>query len=148
MGVMKLVIQRVKQAMVNVEDDVVGRIGKGMLVFLGVGQQDTRNAADHLVKKIVELRIFNDARGKMNCSALDVKAEFLIVSQFTLYANCDKGRRPSFDAAAEPSKAQELYEYFVQSLKEQGGKVETGRFAAMMDVSLVNDGPVTFTLEF
>jgi D-aminoacyl-tRNA deacylase len=143
---MRLVIQRVKEAKVTVDSQVVGQIKTGMLVFLGVSHHDSQAQADWLVKKIVELRIFEDQEGKMNLSAIDVKSSFLVVSQFTLYGNCDKGRRPSFDEAAEPQKAEELYNYFVESLKKQA-PVETGRFRAMMDVSLINDGPVTFVLE-
>jgi D-tyrosyl-tRNA(Tyr) deacylase len=114
---------------------------------LGVAQEDTAVQADWLINKIVELRIFEDKAGKMNLSALEYKAEFLVVSQFTLYGSCDKGRRPSFDEAADPQKAEELYNYFVEGLKKHQVVVATGRFRAMMDVSLVNDGPVTFILE-
>lgn len=144
---MKLVIQRVKKASVEVAGKNVGIIGMGLLVFLGVGQDDTKEDADFLVQKILQLRIFEDAQGKMNLSAQEVNAEFLVVSQFTLYGDCQKGRRPSFDQAAPPDKAQELYHYFVEKLRQQKAKVATGEFRAMMDVHLINDGPVTFILE-
>jgi D-tyrosyl-tRNA(Tyr) deacylase len=144
---MRLVIQRVKKAAVTVAGEVVGQIGGGMLVFLGVAQADTLADADVLVQKIIELRIFDDHAGKMNLSAPQVGAGFLVVSQFTLLGNCSKGRRPSFDDAADPAKAQELYNHFVDQLKKQNGTVATGRFRAMMDVELVNDGPVTFVID-
>lgn len=144
---MRVVIQRVKKAQVTVDSKLVGEIQQGLLIFLGVSQNDSFSQADWLMRKIIELRIFEDKDGKMNLSALDVSAQFLVVSQFTLYGNCDKGRRPSFDEAAEPKKAEELYEYFVEGLKKTGALVATGRFRAMMDVSLINDGPVTFILE-
>ena len=118
-----------------------------MLVLLGVSKKDTAQDADYLVDKISQLRMFEDGQGKMNLSANDVKGEFLVVSQFTLCGNCDKGRRPSFDDAAPAEKAEELYEYFVEQLRKKDFKVETGVFAAMMEVSLVNDGPVTFIIE-
>ncbi len=144
---MRVVIQRVKEAQVKVAGQTVGQIAQGMLVFLGVGRDDDQTSADHLVKKITELRIFEDAQGKMNVSAEASGAQFLVVSQFTLYGNCDKGRRPSFDEAADPSKGEELYNYFVAQLKATKAKVETGQFRAMMDVSLINDGPVTFIID-
>ena len=144
---MKLVIQRVKSARVEVEVGIIGEIGPGMLVFLGVGKDDTKDDADFLVQKIVQLRIFEDAQGKMNLSAAQTKAAFLVVSQFTLYGDCSKGRRPSFDAAADPKKAETLYQYFIEQLSKQNVPVQTGEFRAMMDVTLVNDGPVTFVLE-
>ncbi len=144
---MRCVLQRVKQAQVRAEGQVVGSIGGGLLVFLGIAREDTLVQADELAKKIIELRIFEDKAGKMNLSALQVGSEILVVSQFTLYGNCDKGRRPSFDQAAEPQQAQSLYEYFVQALKKKNVKVATGRFRAMMEVELVNDGPVTFILD-
>jgi len=144
---MRLVIQRVKSARVLVDGEVVGSIGPGMLVFLGVARTDTPAQADYLVQKITELRIFEDEGGKMNLGAFDVGAAFLVVSQFTLLGNCDKGRRPSFDDAADPAKGEELYNYFVSRLKKCDVEVATGRFRAMMEVGSVNDGPVTFILE-
>lgn len=144
---MRCVLQRVKQAQVRAEGQVVGAIGGGLLVFLGIAREDTLVQADELAKKIIELRIFEDKAGKMNLSALQVGSEILVVSQFTLYGNCDKGRRPSFDEAAEPVQAEGLYEYFIQALKKNDVKVATGRFRAMMEVELVNDGPVTFILD-
>jgi D-tyrosyl-tRNA(Tyr) deacylase len=144
---MRVVIQRVKEAQVKVEGRSVGTIARGMLVFLGVARDDTKSSADQLVKKITELRIFEDLQGKMNVSAHEAGAEFLVVSQFTLYGNCDKGRRPSFDEAADPVLGEELYDYFVTQLKATKAVVETGVFRAMMEVSLINDGPVTFIID-
>src|SRR5262249_23663655 len=131
------------------DGESVGRIGPGpgMLVFVGVAKDDTEQEADRLVQKIVELRIFEDAQGKMNLCAAEVKAAFLVVSQFTLLGSCEKGRRPSFDAAADPVTGEKLYNYFVERLKKQNMEVATGRFRAMMKVSLINDGPVTFVLD-
>jgi len=144
---MRAVIQRVKEAQVKVAGQTVGQIAQGLLIFLGVAREDTPACADYLVKKITELRIFEDAQGKMNVSAQKTGAQFLVVSQFTLYGNCDKGRRPSFDQAALPARGEELYNYFVQQLKAAGGTVQTGQFRAMMDVSLINDGPVTLIVD-
>ncbi len=144
---MKVVIQRVKKAKVEVETETVGAITSGLLVFLGVHKDDEPTDVDYLTQKILQLRIFEDSQGKMNVSAVEAKAQILVVSQFTLYGDCVKGRRPSFDLAAEPAHAEKLYEYFVKELKKSELKIETGRFRAMMDVSLVNDGPVTFILE-
>ena len=144
---MKVVIQRVKEASVTVDGACVGRIAKGLLVFLGVAKDDTQSDVDYLVKKLIELRVFEDTQGKMNCSIAEAGGEFLVVSQFTILGACEKGRRPSFDAAADPKKGEELYNAFVEALKAAGQKVQTGQFRAMMDVALVNDGPVTFILE-
>ncbi len=144
---MRLVIQRVKEAQVRVAGQIVGQITGGALFFLGVARGDTRFSADYLVKKVTELRIFEDAQGKMNVSAMETGAQFLVVSQFTLYGNCDHGRRPSFDEAADPVLGEELYNYFVTQLKATKAKVETGVFRAMMEVCLTNDGPVTFIVD-
>lgn len=144
---MKAVIQRVGEAGVSVEGKTVGRIGRGMAVLLGVERGDGERDAQWLAEKIGNLRIFEDQAGKMNLSLLETGGELLAVSQFTLAGNCAKGRRPSFDSAAPPEEAKRLYEYFVERLRSMGIKVETGIFQAMMQVSLVNDGPVTFILE-
>ena len=144
---MRAVIQRVKEAQVKVAGQVVGQIAQGILIFLGIAREDSTSCADYLIKKITELRIFEDAQGKMNVSAQEAGAQFLVVSQFTLYGNCDKGRRPSFDQAADPAKGEELYNYFVTQLKATKANVETGQFRAKMDVSLINDGPVTFIID-
>ena len=144
---MRVVIQRVKEAQVKVDGQLKGQIAQGMLIFLGVAHNDSKACADYLVKKITELRIFEDEQGKMNLSARQVGGQFLVVPQFTLYCNCDKGRRPSFDEAALPAKGEELYNYFVTQLKATKANVETGQFRAMMDVSLINDGPVTLIVD-
>lgn len=144
---MKLVIQRVQYAEVKVEGKIVGKIGPGFLVLLGVGHNDNEKIADYLVAKLCNLRVFEDEQGKMNLSLKDVNGELLIVSQFTLYGDCRKGNRPSFIEAAEPEKANFLYEYFKSQCEKQGFKVESGKFAAEMKVSLLNDGPVTILME-
>ncbi|HOY08580.1 MAG TPA: D-aminoacyl-tRNA deacylase [Candidatus Omnitrophota bacterium] len=144
---MKIVIQRVKYARVEVESRCVGAIGKGALIFLGVARDDTPEDIQYLVRKVSHLRMFEDADGKMNLAAGDVAGEFLVVSQFTLLGNCGKGRRPSFDKAADPALGEVFYNRFVEHLRAQGFKVECGRFRAMMDVILLNDGPVTFILD-
>lgn len=144
---MRAIVQRVKEARVDVEGEVVGRIGEGVLVLLGAGKNDTEEDAEYLAEKISTLRIFEDAEGKMNLSVTDTGGSVLVVSQFTLYGDCRKGRRPSFDKAAPPETAERLYELFVDELRERGAKVETGRFRAMMDVHLVNWGPVTLMLD-
>jgi len=144
---MRVVIQRVKEAQVKVDGQIIGLIARGLLVFLGIARDDNKACADGLIKKIMELRIFEDAQGKMNVSAQETGAQYLIVSQFTLYGNCDKGRRPSFDEAADPVKGEELYDYFVAQLKATKAFVQTGKFRAMMDVALINDGPVTFIID-
>ena len=144
---MKLVIQRVSNAKVEVENKTIGQIEKGFLVLLGVGPEDTTEIADFLVEKLCNLRVFKDKEEKMNLSIKDIDGELLIVSQFTLYADCKKGNRPSFSNAAKPEKANELYEYFMEKCKEKVRKVEHGEFGADMKVSLLNDGPVTIILE-
>lgn len=144
---MKAVIQRVSEAKVVVAGDTVGAIGPGILVLLGVEKGDTERDADRLADKIVGLRIFEDDAGKMNLALTEIGGALLAVSQFTLAGNCAKGRRPSFDGAAPPAEANRLYECFVARVRSLGVPVETGVFQAMMEVSLVNDGPVTFILE-
>ncbi|MFL6373327.1 MAG: D-aminoacyl-tRNA deacylase [Pyrinomonadaceae bacterium] len=144
---MRAVVQRVSRAKVTVGDEVIGEIARGLLVLLGVSGTDTEKDADYLVDKIINLRIFEDADEKMNLSLLDTLGELLVVSQFTLYGDTRRGRRPSFIQAAPPERANELYEYFVAKAREQIGKAQTGRFQAMMDVELLNDGPVTIILD-
>lgn len=144
---MKLVIQRVKNAQVKVEDKVVGKIGKGFLVFLGVTHKDNTENADYLVKKLCKLRVFEDENGKMNLGLKEVDGELLIVSQFTLYADCTQGNRPSFTDAAKPEQANELYEYFCSECSKNDIKVEKGIFGADMKIELLNDGPVTIIME-
>lgn len=144
---MKFVIQRVKHASVTVEGKCVGKIGLGFLVLVGVGENDTREIADKYIKKLLGLRIFEDENGKTNLSLQDVGGELLIVSQFTLYADCKKGNRPSFVHAGDPQKAEELYQYIVDRVREKIAVVETGVFGASMEVSLLNSGPFTILLE-
>lgn len=144
---MKFVIQKVSQASVSVEGNCVGKIQKGFLVFVGIGKEDTKEIADQYIKKMVQLRIFQDENGKTNLSLTDVGGEVLIVSQFTLYANCRKGNRPSFFDAGEPQMAEELYEYIIKKTKETISVVESGEFGAMMQVSLVNEGPFTIVFD-
>jgi len=140
-------VQRVSEASVTVDQEVVGRIGRGMLVLLGVTQDDNQRDAQFMAEKTTSLRIFEDDEGKMNRSLIDVGGEMLVVSQFTLLGDCRKGRRPSFVAAAEPELAERLYEEFVVEVERRGVTVATGRFRAHMDVALVNDGPVTLLLD-
>ncbi|MGH9580425.1 MAG: D-aminoacyl-tRNA deacylase [Terriglobales bacterium] len=144
---MRAVVQRVSQAVVSVNGETVGRIGPGLLVFLGVAQGDDESAADYLAGKVAGLRIFEDSNGKMNVAATEAGREALVVSQFTLYGDVRRGKRPSFAAAAPPADARRLYEYFVQRLTALGLRCETGRFQEMMQVELVNDGPVTILLD-
>jgi D-tyrosyl-tRNA(Tyr) deacylase len=144
---MRAVIQRTTRASVSVEGEITGSIGSGMLVLLGVGHEDTEKDAEYLAEKIVNLRIFEDENGKMNISLLDIKGQLLVVSQFTLYGDCRKGKRPGYDKAARPEKAVLLYERFVEICRGCGVSVETGKFQAMMQVELVNDGPVTLLLD-
>ena len=144
---MRAVVQRVKQSSVSVNGDIVGEIGKGLLVLLGVAGSDTTEDADFMVNKIAHLRIFEDENEKMNRSVQDVNGEMLVVSQFTLLGDCRKGRRPSFINVAKPDRATELYEYFVKKTRELGITVQTGQFRAMMEVALINDGPVTLIVD-
>ncbi|MGN0416800.1 D-aminoacyl-tRNA deacylase [Anaerostipes faecalis] len=144
---MKLVIQRVIEASVTVDKKVIGQIEKGFLVFIGIGQNDTKDTADKYIKKMLGLRIFEDENGKTNLSLKDVDGQLLLVSQFTLYANCKKGNRPSFIEAGDPEHAEDLYEYMIAECKQKLSVVETGSFGADMKVSLVNDGPFTILLE-
>ena len=144
---MKFVIQRVKQASVKGEGSVIGEIEKGYLVLIGVSDKDTEAVADKMIKKMIGLRIFEDAEGKTNLSLADVGGSLLLVSQFTLYANCKKGNRPSFIEAGAPDKANQLYEYIIEESKKSVSVVQTGRFGAEMEVSLINDGPFTILLD-
>lgn len=144
---MRAVLQRVSRARVSVDGEITGEIGTGLLVLLGVGINDSEADAAYLVDKVVNLRIFDDGDGKMNLSILDIGGGLLVVSQFTLYADTRKGRRPSYIGAAAPDEANRLYEYFVSEARKHIEKVETGRFQAMMDVELVNAGPVTIILD-
>ena len=144
---MKVLIQRVKNSSVKINNEIYSSISAGLLIFLGVEKNDTQNEALWLVDKILKLRIFEDENEKMNLSVTDIKGEILVVSQFTLAGSCKKGTRPSFDNAMPPKEAETLYEFFVSEMKKSGLNVQTGVFGAMMDVSLINDGPVTFMLE-
>ena len=144
---MRAVVQRVKRAEVRVDGEIVGRVGPGLLVLVGIERRDTREGGQSLAQKIANLRVFDDDQGRMNRSLLETSRAALCVSQFTLYGDCRKGRRPSYDRAAPPDEARPLYEAFVESLRGLGVSVETGRFQAMMEVELVNDGPVTLLLD-
>ena len=144
---MRAVVQRVKKAAVEVSGEKVSETGPGLLVFLGVSKEDTEEDADYLLKKIVELRIFTDSEGKFNLCLTETGGELMVVSQFTIMGDARKGRRPSFSDAAKDDKARELYEYFVFKAKDMGIPVGEGRFGAMMEVNLVNDGPVTMLLD-
>lgn len=144
---MRAVIQRVSKASVKVDGKVVGKIGKGLLVLIGVGKDDNDKDISYMAEKIVNLRIFEDKNGKMNRSLLDIQGEILIISQFTLYGDCRRGRRPSFTDAASPDKGKEYYEKFVEEVKKYGINVQTGIFQAMMEVELINQGPVTILLD-
>ncbi len=144
---MRAVVQRVSRASVKVESEITGEIGRGLLVFLGVAREDTEADADYLAKKIAGLRIFEDEAGKMNLSVMDVGGAVLAVSQFTLFGDVRRGKRPSFDAAARPERARELYVYFVGQVRKAGLRCETGRFQEMMEVELINSGPVTILVD-
>jgi D-tyrosyl-tRNA(Tyr) deacylase len=144
---MRAIVQRVTRAQVSVGEEIVGKIGPGLLVLLGVAKRDTQGDADYLAAKILGLRIFDDEKGKMNLSLAETRGSVLAVSQFTLYGDVRKGRRPSFDEAAPPQLANDLYQHFVGKIREAGFTCRTGRFQAMMKVELVNDGPVTILLD-
>lgn len=144
---MRAVVQRVKDSKVEVKGRTVGDIGPGLLVFLGVGKDDSEQDCDYLANKVAHLRIFSDTKGFMNLSLIETGGAALVVSQFTLWGDCRKGRRPSFTRAARPERARELYEHFIGLLKDKGVQVATGEFQEMMDVHLVNDGPVTLMLD-
>ena len=144
---MRAVVQRVTRASVKVDNEITGQIANGLLVLLGVAHEDIEADADYLAEKVAGLRIFEDDAGKMNLSIMDTAGAVLAVSQFTLFGDVRRGKRPSFDAAARPERARELYEYFVERVRAQGVRCEVGRFQAMMDVELVNSGPVTILLD-
>lgn len=144
---MKVVIQRVKRASVTIEGEVKASINRGYLLLLGIGKEDTRETADKYLDKILKLRIFDDEEGKTNLSLSDVNGDIMVISQFTLYADCRKGNRPNFLNAAEPARAKELYEYFLKSSREKYGRVEPGEFGADMKIELLNDGPFTVVLD-
>ena len=144
---MKFVIQRVLEASVKVDGETIGQIDKGFLVFIGVGQNDTKELADKMMKKMIGLRIFEDENGKTNLSLADVGGELLLISQFTLYANCKKGNRPSFTDSGSPQMAEELYEYIIAECKKTVPVVEKGSFGADMKINLTNDGPFTIVLD-
>lgn len=144
---MRIIIQRVTNASVSVESSCIGKISSGFLVLLGISIDDTKEDADYLVKKLVNLRVFTDENDKMNLSIKDINGELLIISQFTLYANCRDGNRPSFINAAKPDVAIPLYEYFISECRKHIPNVQTGKFGAHMEVELVNNGPVTITID-
>jgi len=144
---MRAVIQRVKHCKVTIDNRCTGEIDSGILIFLGVGDDDKKEDADYLIDKIVNLRIFADEEGKMNLSALDLNKDIMVVSQFTLFGDCRKGRRPNFFAAAPPKEAKKLYEYFLDNISKIDLKIASGEFQAMMDVELINDGPVTLLID-
>lgn len=144
---MRIVIQRVLEAKVTVDEMVIGKIGRGYLILLGVGKEDSKEIADRYIDKLLKLRIFADENGKTNLSLQEVGGEVLVVSQFTLYADCRRGNRPDFIQAAGAAKAEELYEYFLDSVRHKVGTVQGGRFGADMQVSLINDGPFTIVLD-
>ena len=144
---MRFVIQRVTHAEVEVEQTIIGKIKKGFLVFIGISQEDTNEIADKMIYKLINMRMFEDENGKTNLALKDVSGELLLISQFTLYADCKKGNRPSFTKAGNPTLAEELYEYIISECKKQIPIVETGSFGANMKISLLNDGPFTVILD-
>lgn len=144
---MRFIIQRVTQAQVEVEGNVIGKIGKGFLVLIGIGQEDNTEIADKMIRKLTNMRIFEDGNGKTNLSLQDVSGELLLISQFTLYADCKKGNRPSFTKAGDPELAERLYEYIISECRNLIPVVETGSFGAYMQISLLNDGPFTILLD-
>ncbi len=144
---MRAVVQRVKEARVTVDGEIIGAIKNGLLILLGISQDDTEDSIPWLVDKVINLRIFNDDQGKMNLSVHEVEGELLIVSQFTLYGNCKRGRRPSYSQAASPEKALALYQQFVAEAKKKGLKVASGQFGAYMQIMSINDGPVTLIVD-
>lgn len=144
---MKALIQRVKMAKVRIDGKIYSKTNKGLLIFLGIENGDTEKDIEYLVRKVPHLRIFEDSQEKMNLSTLDIKGEILVVSQFTLSADCIRGNRPSFDSAEEPAKAKDIYMRFIDGLRESGLKIETGDFGAYMQVHLINDGPVTIMID-
>ncbi|AUG58159.1 D-aminoacyl-tRNA deacylase [Acetivibrio saccincola] len=144
---MRAVVQRVTYSKVTVENKTVGEIGKGLNVLLGIGKEDGQKDIEYLVDKIINLRIFEDENGKMNVSLKDINGQLIVVSQFTLYGDCRRGRRPGFDRAARPEDAEKIYNRFIEECKKHGVKVETGKFQAMMSVEIHNDGPVTILLD-
>lgn len=144
---MRVLLQRIREGKVTVGGEVTGKAGRGLCLYVAVARGDTRDKARYLAEKSMELRVFEDEAGKLNRSILDLRGEILVVSEFTLYGDCTRGRRPSFSQAAPLEEARELYDYFVEKLKDSGLKVETGKFQAKMEVTTVNDGPVTFLLE-
>ncbi len=144
---MRAIVQRVKEASVTVDNRVIGEISHGLLVFLGVGDGDTEADMKYIADKVIGLRIFSDSEDKMNLSVTDVRGEILVISQFTLYGDCRKGRRPNFTASMEPKGAEAMYEHFIAYINEQGIKTARGEFGADMKVSLINDGPVTIILD-
>jgi D-tyrosyl-tRNA(Tyr) deacylase len=146
-SIMKIVLQRVLRSSVSVNDEVIGEIGKGLMILFGAEKEDGVEVVDALAEKVLSLRIFTDDQGKMNRSCLDVQGEVLVVSQFTLAGDCSRGRRPGFDNAAPPEEAEQLYRNFIKKLTESKLKIQEGRFGADMQVDIVNDGPVTFILE-
>ena len=144
---MRVILQRVSEASVTVDEKIIGKIGNGLLILAGFGKDDTEANIETMVNKILKLRVFSDENDKINLSVTDINGELLAVSQFTLYWNCKKGTRPSFDGAMEPKRAEELYNIFIEKLRQSGLKTQTGSFGADMKVALVNDGPVTVELE-